>query len=601
MLVFSMTKIFALSGADVTVSRVTAPRFTLDHNKPCEEGPSASYIGIEVTNVSGSTLRNISVKLTGLSSSSSRVENLSDSTRLIGTMNNGQSKTAYFYIKYPCSSSTNVNFTFEVSDNRSGVVTYNTTVSTYNMISANAGGKVDARSTGVSSTLGGLICDTITYSFGNIQVGDEIEFQPAGDSLFNPKGLVLLNCKVIDSDIPVNVAVGTEDRMYYISTKKYNGTGHKVKVVFYFVNKMTGSATDLSPFASLTSGTQLKYTADFGTGKGLATISPVSNTSPFNVERSIDKEVASIGDTVVFTVDIINTSSETLMFDKIVETLDTGYAFVAIEPQSEITSTQSIDEPTTNDVYQLEFVGGVEESSYPYQTYTVQPSDTVTLVYSATVPTTTSTVDVTETTVLVGTETGGVDQSTSCVGCGALPVELVSFTAERDGDIGLLSWVTASELNSSHFVVNRSDASGLFEPLGSVEAAHFSQTREAYSFVDFDFSSVAIPVVMYRLDQVDLDGKVTSYFTQIEQFTDETGGFIVSPNPTDGKLLIEAPVWYGQALQLEVYSSMGEQVISSVWNVGQTTEVSMEDLSPGLYTLTIIEGSRAYNFKIHKL
>ena len=53
---------YALDSLQVKVELATAPLFTLDSNKPCEEGPSAAHVGIRLINTtSNDTLSNVEV------------------------------------------------------------------------------------------------------------------------------------------------------------------------------------------------------------------------------------------------------------------------------------------------------------------------------------------------------------------------------------------------------------------------------------------------------------------------------------------------------------------------------------------------------------
>lgn len=121
-----------------------------------------------------------------------------------------------------------------------------------------------------------------------------------------------------------------------------------------------------------------------------------------------------------------------------------------------------------------------------------------------------------------------------------LPVELISFDARADDfDNATLSWSTASEVNSSHFEVERSDEStSEFTMIAHVP----SQAKSGYSATTLDYQltdpSLNAGIYYYRLKQVDLDGaheysdvKVVSISDQVE--TDP----VVFPNPSDGQEL----------------------------------------------------------------
>ena len=84
----------------------------------------------------------------------------------------------------------------------------------------------------------------------------------------------------------------------------------------------------------------------------------------------------------------------------------------------------------------------------------------------------------------------------------ALPVKLIEFTISQNSGSNILQWKTASEINSSYFVVQRSKDGVVFEDLNSQPASGFSNTIKSYSYTD------ALPlsgINYYRLILVDKD------------------------------------------------------------------------------------------------
>jgi hypothetical protein len=84
-----------------------------------------------------------------------------------------------------------------------------------------------------------------------------------------------------------------------------------------------------------------------------------------------------------------------------------------------------------------------------------------------------------------------------------LPVELLSLSARANGEQVDVSWVTASEKDASHFLVERSGDGAQFEPIGQVAAAGTTQMTTNYAFVDGDPLN---GTNYYRLRTVDTDG-----------------------------------------------------------------------------------------------
>ncbi|WP_191181713.1 T9SS type A sorting domain-containing protein [Pontibacter aquaedesilientis] len=87
-----------------------------------------------------------------------------------------------------------------------------------------------------------------------------------------------------------------------------------------------------------------------------------------------------------------------------------------------------------------------------------------------------------------------------------LPVHLVSFTGNVTTTGVSLKWQTASEENSSHFVVERCFDGAMFDSVGSVISAGNTSIKQQYAFVDEEIFNFGPSACYYRLRQVDLDG-----------------------------------------------------------------------------------------------
>ncbi|MFI5219964.1 MAG: hypothetical protein ACHQNT_10790 [Bacteroidia bacterium] len=86
----------------------------------------------------------------------------------------------------------------------------------------------------------------------------------------------------------------------------------------------------------------------------------------------------------------------------------------------------------------------------------------------------------------------------------ALPVELISFTAESNNKNVLLNWTTASENNSDYFIIEKSKDTRSFIETGKVKAAGSSTSVMHYSFTDHQpYSGLSY----YHLKQTDFNGE----------------------------------------------------------------------------------------------
>lgn len=118
-----------------------------------------------------------------------------------------------------------------------------------------------------------------------------------------------------------------------------------------------------------------------------------------------------------------------------------------------------------------------------------------------------------------------------------LPVELVSFTGTNIGDRNRLDWVTATEINTQKFVVEKSVDALNWVYLGERPAAGNSNIMRSYELFD------NLPVVgtnYYRLKIIDLDGTFKYSNIVIIKNKDFVSSGIIGayPNPTTGDITI---------------------------------------------------------------
>ncbi|MDT8309367.1 MAG: T9SS type A sorting domain-containing protein [Bacteroidales bacterium] len=111
-----------------------------------------------------------------------------------------------------------------------------------------------------------------------------------------------------------------------------------------------------------------------------------------------------------------------------------------------------------------------------------------------------------------------------------LPVELASFklNTANSGSVKL-SWTTASEFNTSYFIVERSQEKEGFIPVGTVQAVGFSNDINHYDFYDRE-ALKNIPYY-YRLKIVDFDGTYEYSKIVTSIFDSDQDEIVVYPNP----------------------------------------------------------------------
>ena len=98
-----------------------------------------------------------------------------------------------------------------------------------------------------------------------------------------------------------------------------------------------------------------------------------------------------------------------------------------------------------------------------------------------------------------------ISSGSACDNClSILPVELLSFSAERNNRYVDLSWITATEINNDYFTVERSLDGINFTVIGSMPGSGNSSIILNYKLIDS--SPIENEISYYRLKQTDFDG-----------------------------------------------------------------------------------------------
>ncbi len=156
-----------------------------------------------------------------------------------------------------------------------------------------------------------------------------------------------------------------------------------------------------------------------------------------------------------------------------------------------------------------------------------------------------------------------------------LPVQLAQFAAVASGPAAVrLAWVTASEVNSQRFEIERSFDGDHYLKIAEIAAAGSINARRAYAYQD---EAAPTGQLYYRLRQVDLDGMAT--YSPVRSVT--LGGapsLTLYPNPTHGAASLRG-VAAGQVVQ--VIDALGRPVAVATADAAGTA--ALGGLAPGLY------------------
>lgn len=172
----------------------------------------------------------------------------------------------------------------------------------------------------------------------------------------------------------------------------------------------------------------------------------------------------------------------------------------------------------------------------------------------------------------------------STTGNNPLPIELLSFTAKPEGDNVRIDWITATEVNSSHFEVERSSDGLYFEPIATVNAAGNSAVLQSYTTMD---AAPINGVNYYRLRMVDLDGTVEYSPVKIVTF-EQDNSLVLYPNPVANELTIQSDA---NVKSVQVYGLDGKLVLDQPIGARGVISMSLETLESGVYLVHINTGT----------
>jgi hypothetical protein len=164
-----------------------------------------------------------------------------------------------------------------------------------------------------------------------------------------------------------------------------------------------------------------------------------------------------------------------------------------------------------------------------------------------------------------------------------LPIKIIYFNAKKEGDFVKLEWKTSSEINASHFEIERSIDALKFVKIGNQT---LNESRK-YEFLDSTPpSGVKGLLVYYRLKLLDFDGK-SSYSKVINIANDannqSVGNFYPNPsteNFSNIKILAE---------------QKGEWKITKLDISGRIIKTENRILEKGLNTITVFNIEKGLN------
>ena len=174
------------------------------------------------------------------------------------------------------------------------------------------------------------------------------------------------------------------------------------------------------------------------------------------------------------------------------------------------------------------------------------------------------------------------------IDCTVLPIELTAFDAVPNAEQVDVSWITATELNNDHFVIERSADALAFEPLAQVNGAGNSQSTLAYAWRDMDPQQ---GTSYYRLKQVDFDGR--SSYSSVKPVTFNSNTNVIRPYPNPARDLLNIPLGAGAggSVWVRIIDAKGALILAEQRILGEgtaTLSIAVSSFSPGSYAVQVI-------------
>ncbi len=186
-----------------------------------------------------------------------------------------------------------------------------------------------------------------------------------------------------------------------------------------------------------------------------------------------------------------------------------------------------------------------------------------------------------------------------------VPVELLSFDADRIGSEVALTWTTATEYNSSRFDVEKALEGSGFAKINEVQAAGNSSVDNDYGPI-FDSDVEMGNTYVYRLKMIDLDGEFDYSPERVVTMTSEGGVIVLSdvyPMPATADSKVDYFVSGSQEVVIDMFDIRGNKVaelVNAMASGSKILNLELDGLSSGSYTIVLRAGdvtlTRSFNY-----
>jgi hypothetical protein len=179
-----------------------------------------------------------------------------------------------------------------------------------------------------------------------------------------------------------------------------------------------------------------------------------------------------------------------------------------------------------------------------------------------------------------------------------LPIELLGVTAKTQENDIRIDWSTATETNNDFFTIERSFDGRDFQAIGTVSGKGTTTEISNYTFLD---KNPKRGLNYYRLKQTDFDGQY-SYSRVVSAEFESTNNTQVFPTVVDDILTIQRSGDNNEESSIIIHDITGRSFKHSIITNNEfKKEISLVDLIPGVYFVSIYNDQSVETFKIVKL
>ena len=177
----------------------------------------------------------------------------------------------------------------------------------------------------------------------------------------------------------------------------------------------------------------------------------------------------------------------------------------------------------------------------------------------------------------------------------ALPIEFLDINAQGIVDHIAVTWNVASELNLSHYELERSEDALTYEHISDHLAVGTTQDPQTYSYDDYDVRY--FQNYYYRVKSVDNDGMYDYTPVVVASIQNGSGAFdensvYLFPNPSTDDFMLLLNSNQDLNVAMEVFNSLGQIIMERQLNVltgNSTFGINSKEWAPGVYFVQLKE------------